>query len=58
MAAYREIIDKYKAKILNRENVVGIAYGRKEKAGRKTGEEALIILVEKKLPPKKINKKI
>ncbi|MGB4373622.1 MAG: hypothetical protein WBI93_08610 [Halanaerobiales bacterium] len=47
MAAYREIIDKYKAKILNRENVVGIAYGRKEKAGRKTGEEALIILVEK-----------
>ncbi|HHU93188.1 MAG TPA: hypothetical protein GXZ20_08670 [Halanaerobiaceae bacterium] len=57
MAAYREIIDKYKAKILNRENVVGIAYGRKEKAGRKTGEEALIILVEKKLPPKKINKK-
>lgn len=29
MAAYREIIDRYKARILNRENVVGIAYGRK-----------------------------
>lgn len=57
MAAYREIIDRYKARILNRENVVGIAYGRKERKGKKTEEEALIILVEKKLPPEKLNKK-
>ncbi|NLJ84350.1 MAG: hypothetical protein GX336_05530 [Halanaerobiaceae bacterium] len=57
MAAYREIIDRYKARILNRENVVGIGYGRKEKKGKKTGEEALLILVEKKLPPEKLNKK-
>ena len=34
MAASREIIDKYKSKILNRENVVGIAYGRRKPAER------------------------
>ena len=31
--------------------------GKKERKGKKTEEEALIILVEKKLPPEKLNKK-
>jgi len=39
------------------ENVVGVGYGVKEKRGKRTGEEAIVVLVEKKLPPRKLKNK-
>ncbi len=57
MTNYKKTINKYKKKLLKMENVVGIGYGIKEKRGNKTGEKAIIVLVEKKLPPGKLSNK-
>jgi hypothetical protein len=57
MFDYKRTIDKHKKKLLKMENVVGVGYGVKEKRGKRTGEEAIVVLVEKKLPPRKLKNK-
>ncbi len=57
MERYREIINKYKKSLLGLDHVVGVGYGVKEKKGRKTGEEAIIVLVSKKMPSNRLNKR-
>ncbi len=57
MGNYKKIIDRYKKSLLERANVIGVGRGIKEKQGKRTGEDAIIILVKKKLPIHKINKK-
>ncbi|MDI3547845.1 MAG: hypothetical protein PWR10_1497 [Halanaerobiales bacterium] len=57
MKVYKEVINRYKKKMLRLDHVVGVGYGIKEKHGKKTGEKAIVILVDKKLPPEKLRKK-
>lgn len=54
MSNFKEIIDRYKKELLGLNHVVGVGYGLKEKRGRRTGDDAIIILVDKKLPKDKI----
>ena len=54
---FKKVIDRYKNSLLKRENVIGVGYGRKEKRGKKTDEDAVVILVKKKLPERKLNKR-
>ncbi|HLV09416.1 MAG TPA: hypothetical protein VKY40_04335 [Halanaerobiales bacterium] len=57
MSDYKETIDKYKNKLLVLENVVGVGYGLKKRKGKKTGERAIMVLVENKVPVKKLEDK-
>lgn len=57
MGNYTDILNRYKKPILKKKNVVGVGFGYKEKKGKTTGEEALIVLVKKKLPENRISKK-
>ncbi|MEJ6950660.1 chymotrypsin family serine protease [Natronospora cellulosivora (SeqCode)] len=57
MENYKEIIKRYKKNFLDRQNVVGLGYGIKEKNGKRTGDEALVVLVKKKVPNNKLRKK-
>ncbi|MFP4660592.1 MAG: hypothetical protein ACLFPF_00210 [Halanaerobiales bacterium] len=57
MNDYKKIIGKHKNFLLNRENVVGVGHGIKERNGRRTGEDAVVILVKQKLPVMKVKKK-
>ncbi len=57
MENYKKIIDRYKKSFLERSNVVGIGHGIKERRGKRTDEKAIIVLVKKKLPAHKVNKK-
>jgi hypothetical protein len=52
---YKEIISKYKYKFFRQKHVVGVGYGIKEKEGKKTDKKAIIILVNKKVPEKKLS---
>ncbi|WP_027339759.1 hypothetical protein [Halonatronum saccharophilum] len=49
MEDIKKIIDKYVDRILSLDNVVGVGCGYKEVRGRKTAEECVVVLVEKKL---------
>jgi len=42
--------DAHEAQLLARQNVVGVALGTKSVGGRDTGERALTVLVESKMP--------
>ncbi|MFW6006846.1 MAG: hypothetical protein ACOCQ5_02570 [Halanaerobiales bacterium] len=54
MKNYQEILEKYREIFLERKNVVGVGYGKKEKNGKSTDEEAIVVLVKKKLPSNKL----
>lgn len=56
MTDYKRIINKYKKSFMSLKNVIGLGYGIKEKRGKKIGEEAIMVLVEKKLPSHKLKK--
>lgn len=56
-ARITEIQDKYEAELLVLENVVGVAAGLEEKAGKPTKNWVLTVFVEKKLPQNKVPKK-
>lgn len=47
---YQKVISRYKHDLFRLRNVVGVGIGIKEKNGKKTGEEVVMVLVEKKLP--------
>lgn len=49
-SSYKQVISKYKFRILGMNHVVGVGYGVKEKGNKSTGERAVIVLVDKKLP--------
>ena len=53
----RDVIVKYKQKILDLANVIGIGWGMKEVGGQRTSDEAIHILVEKKVPKDMLNKR-
>ena len=57
MEDYRRIINKYKKDFLRLDHVVGVGFGVKEKKGVKTREQAIIILVDKKLPMQQLKKR-
>lgn len=57
MKGYKKVINRCKKKMLRLDHVVGLGYGIKEKHGQKTGEKAIVILVDKKLPSEKLRKK-
>ncbi|MFW6281552.1 MAG: hypothetical protein ACOC1O_02000 [bacterium] len=57
MGKYQELIDRHKKNFLGRKNVVGLGYGIKERNGKRTGDEALVVLVKEKVPAKKLRKK-
>ncbi|NLM97937.1 MAG: hypothetical protein GX175_10095 [Halanaerobiaceae bacterium] len=57
MGNYTDILNRYKKSILKKKNVIGVGFGYKERKGRTTEEEALIVLVKKKVPVSKISKK-
>lgn len=57
MENYRKIIHKYKKDFFRLNHVVGIGFGIKEKKGIKTKEQAIIILVDQKLPMHQIKKR-
>ncbi len=48
-------LKSYSLKFLNRNNVVGVGFGRKEVRGQRQKNEALVFLVNKKLPEEKLS---
>lgn len=57
MSSHKIIIDKCKQDLLNKQNVVGVGFGMKKRRGKMTGEESVVVLVEKKLPVHKVKNK-
>ncbi len=57
MSRYKEVIYRYYKDLFYLDHVVGIGYGIKEKEGRETGEKAIIVLVDKKVPMEKLSSK-
>ncbi len=49
MEDIKKIIDRYVDRILSLDNVVGVGCGYKEVRGRRTEEECVVVLVEKKM---------
>ncbi|NLP44912.1 MAG: hypothetical protein GX351_09835 [Peptococcaceae bacterium] len=47
-------MDEKRQKLLSLPGVVGIGHGKKEKKGKTTKKDALIVFVEKKLPPEQL----
>ena len=54
---YRDIIHRYYKDLFYLEHVVGLGYGMKEKNGRKLDEEAIVVLVDKKVPEASLRSK-
>lgn len=54
---YRKILYRYTKKILPLKHVVGIGYGKKVKKGKKTNEDSIVVMVEKKVPEKQLSRK-
>lgn len=57
MDRHMDIINKYKKKLLKRKHVVGVGFGIKETDGKRTGERAVVVLVDKKIKPDKLKRK-
>jgi len=55
--SYRKILNKYRNKILPLNHVIGIGYGKKIKNNRATEEDAIVIMVDKKLPEEQLEKR-
>ncbi|MFW6381435.1 MAG: hypothetical protein ACOCZ3_02720 [Bacillota bacterium] len=51
---YKELIARYGRDLMSLQHVKGVGYGLKEVKGKKTDREAIIVLVDRKLPPEKI----
>jgi hypothetical protein len=56
MKSHLELISRYRNELMNLEHVIGIGYGLKEKSGKTTYDDAIIILVDKKLPINMVKK--
>ena len=54
---YRELIYRYYRDLFYLDHVVGLGYGKKEKNGRTTDKEAIVVLVDKKVPDHKLSSK-
>ncbi len=54
---YRDLIHRYYKDLFYLKHVVGLGYGRKEKNGSKTDKEAIVVLVDKKVPARKLSSK-
>lgn len=52
----QEVLKKHQKKILNLSNVIGIGRGYKEVSGESTNDEAIHVLVQKKLPKSELRK--
>lgn len=57
MGKYKNLIARYKKGICCLNHVVGLGFGLKEKNGKKTKQEAIIVLVDEKLPPHKLSRR-
>lgn len=53
----KDVISKFSEKILSLNNVIGIGWGLKEVAGKRTADEAIHILVQKKLPREQLRQR-
>ncbi|MEG3072413.1 MAG: hypothetical protein RQM92_17690 [Candidatus Syntrophopropionicum ammoniitolerans] len=51
MERYFKVLKKNRRKILRKKNVVGLGVGYKYRGNEETQKPALIVYVEKKLPP-------
>ncbi|MDD4335104.1 MAG: hypothetical protein PHY77_05815 [Desulfotomaculaceae bacterium] len=58
MERYFKALQKSRGKILSLKNVVGVGVGYKYKREKDTGEPAIIVYVEKKLPPVDMSRKV
>ncbi len=54
---HKRVINKYKNRLFRLQHVIGVGYGIKEKSGERTGEEAIIIMVDKKMPKENLHRK-
>jgi hypothetical protein len=52
-----KVLERYKKKLLAKQNVVGVAKGFKVVKGEQTDEECIVVMVEQKLPPEQLRKK-
>ena len=56
MVEHRQLISEYRDSLLECSHVIGVGYGQKEKKGQKLEEEAIVVLVDKKVSQDKLNK--
>ncbi|WP_031516426.1 hypothetical protein [Desulfofalx alkaliphila] len=56
MDRYLNALQKFRKKILERDNVVGVGVGQKEVKYMRTKQLSLVVLVEKKLPPENLKR--
>ena len=54
MDRHKKVVHEYQDDLLRRNHVVGVGYGIKEKNGQKIDEEAIMVLVDKKLSPDRL----
>ncbi|MGO0121648.1 hypothetical protein [Desulfothermobacter acidiphilus] len=47
----KKLLERYRARLLSLPSVVGVGWGKKMVRGELTDQEAVVVLVEKKLPP-------
>lgn len=57
MERLKKHLKRYEKTLLSKKNVVGVATGYKTVNGEKTGSEAIIVFVEKKIPESQLKKK-
>ena len=55
--SYRRTLFKYTKKLLPLNHVVGVGYGKKVKKMRKTDQNSIVVMVDKKMPENSLNKK-
>lgn len=57
MAKVKAVKDQYEAELLRKANVVGVAIGYREKAGRMTDQVVLTVMVKEKVPLSQLDAK-
>lgn len=55
--SYQDLLKKYTYNLLSLNHVVGVGYGKKIKGNKKTDEDSIIVLVDKKLPISELEEK-
>lgn len=53
--SYRRVLSKHKKKLLSLNHVVGVGFGKKVKNRKKTNEDSIVVLVDKKLPVEELH---
>lgn len=54
---YKRIISRYVYDLFSLNHVVGVGYGPREKRGKRLEQEAIVVMVDKKVPKNRLDKK-